>query len=320
MTANEIREAVIAAAKKESADLIGFAPAERFDDPALKKIYPGCKTVICVLFRVLRGSYRGVEEGTTYYQYTTTGVETMEETILPGALLRVCAAIEDAGYTAIPQKKNQLIRPSKEALRPEMLHTEWNPVWAREPQLDFTKAAVLCGLGEIGFSGALLTDEFGPFQRVGLVLTDAELPADPVKAPHLCDKCGACRAACPGHAIREDGKVDLPQCGAYYRGANMHTNPYMPADAYPDIPNRLEIMDGKADLSFDEACKVMNDTHFYPPVKQGYVSSVCGRACDRACYVHLEEKGALTREFLRPFRKRPGWSLPLIDEEEEKNN
>ena len=313
MTALELREKIVATAQKESADLVGFAPAERFAGTKLAQIYPECKTVICILYRVLRGAYRGVEEGTTFYQYTTNGVETLEETVLPGALLRVCAAIEDAGFTAIPQKKNQLLREKKEDLRPEMMHTEFNPVWAREPQLDFTQAAVLCGLGEIGDAGTLLTDEFGPFQRYGLVLTDAVLPYDEVKTPHLCDHCGACRAACPGHAIGADGKVNLHQCAAYYRGASMHKNPYMPSDAYEGIENRHEVMDGTADLSFDEACKVMANTYFYPTIKHGYVSCICGRACDRACYVHLEEKGALTREFLRPFRKRPVWDLPMID-------
>ena len=45
--------------------------------------------------------------------------------------------------------------------------------------MDFEKCAVACGLGELGFSGSILTDEFGPNQRWGFILTDAELPEDP---------------------------------------------------------------------------------------------------------------------------------------------
>ena len=75
-----MRKQIINLAKKCDADVVGFAPSERFDknDPVFK-IFPGVKTVIGLGFRVLRGSMRGVEEGTTYYQYTTMGVENLED-------------------------------------------------------------------------------------------------------------------------------------------------------------------------------------------------------------------------------------------------
>lgn len=313
-----LRERIIRRANDEGADLVGFGPIARFHDPAIAKIFPETKTVIAIGFRVLRGSYRGIEEGSTYYQYTTTGVETIEETLIPGALLRICAAIEDDGYLAVPQRRNQLLRASDESLNPEMLHTEFYQAGAKEPQIDFTQAAALCGLGEIGRSGALLTDPFGPFQRVALILTDAELPETPLVTPHLCDQCGECIHACPGHAMAADGTLNRWQCAAYYRGANMTTNPYMPPDAYEDRADRMEIMTGQADLSFADAKEVMAETHFYPPIKHGYVSSICGRACDRACYAHLEEKGVLTKHFVRPLRIRPVWSLPVLTEADQK--
>lgn len=93
----QLREQIVACAKKNGADLVGFASADRFTDGVIQQIFPGVKTVIGIAFRVLRGSYRGVEEGTTYYQYTTTGVETIEETLMPGALLRLCACLEEIG-------------------------------------------------------------------------------------------------------------------------------------------------------------------------------------------------------------------------------
>ena len=71
-----MRNKIIELAKICDADLVGFAPASRFDsNDAIFKILPNVKTVIGLGFRVLRGIYRGVEEGTTYYQYTTMGVE-----------------------------------------------------------------------------------------------------------------------------------------------------------------------------------------------------------------------------------------------------
>ena len=310
-----LREKIIACAKAAGADLVGFGSIDRFEDGMVQKIYPGTRTVIGIAFRVLRGSYRGIEEGTTYYQYTTTGVETIEETLMPGALLRLCACLEDEGYTAVPQRRNQLLRPEEKTPNPEMLHTKWYAAGAKEPQMDFTAAAVACGLGEKGLSGTLLTDDFGPFQRYAFVLTDAEIAPDEVVKPHLCDGCGACIKACPGRALSNKGDLDAVRCAVYYRGANMHVNPFMPPEAYQDFEDRLAIMEGMADFDYDKAKAVMGETYFYPPIKHGYVSSICGRACDRACYVHLEEKGLLNKKFVRPFRIRPVWELPIIAED-----
>ena len=94
-----MRNKIIELAKSTGADLVGFAPASRFDkEDEIFKIFPDTKTVIGFGFRVLRGSYRGIEEGTTYYQYSTMGVENLEETVMPMALLKVSGAIEDAGF------------------------------------------------------------------------------------------------------------------------------------------------------------------------------------------------------------------------------
>ena len=94
-------EKIIACATRYDADIVGFAPADRFsaEDPIFK-ILPGTKTVIGLGFRILRGTYRGIEEGTTYYQYTTMAVENMEETVMPMAQLKVAMYLESQGHVA----------------------------------------------------------------------------------------------------------------------------------------------------------------------------------------------------------------------------
>lgn len=301
---------LIAILKQNGADLVGLAPIERFADSVVPKILPLTRTIIGVAFRVLRGSHRHIEEGTTYYQYTTNSVETLEETVMPMALLRASAILEDQGFTALPQRWNPLIRADEIdcGTNPEVRYKEIYRT-AREFQMDFAQSAVLCGLGEIGLSGTLLTDEFGPLQRYCFILTDAELPATPLPQPHLCDQCGACVQACPGGAISADGQLDSWQCATYYAGASRKTNPFMPPDAFAGQPDRLAIIAGEVDLTPERAREVLDQLVFYPGVKHGYVSSICGKACDRACYVHLEEKGVLSRKFLSKFRKREVWEL-----------
>lgn len=307
----ELRERIIQVARQYGADYVGFGGIQRFEGQPVQKIFDRTRTVICLGFRVLRGSLRGIEEGTTYYQYCTTGVETIEETVMPMALLKVSGVVEDAGFLAVPQKRNQLIMESTGDTNPEMSYTGIYTGLKGEVQMDFPASAVLCGIGEMGFHGSVLTDENGPFQRFGFILTDAELEEMPLVQPHLCDSCRACVHACPGNALDENGQRNNWQCAAYYLGANMSQNPFMPPEAYEDLPNREAIVTGKAQLSPEEARNVLDRTYFYPPIKHGYAPSICGKACDRACYAHLEELGKLTNSFTSKFRKREEWSLPV---------
>ena len=309
-TKAELTAAVVARAREFDADLVAIGGAERFRDTCAAEICPGLRSVVCVAYRVLRGSRRGIEEGTTYYQYSTTGIETIEETLMPQTLLRVSALLEDEGYLAIPQKRHQTITPDPEGTNPEINYEEIYRGVTAERMLPFERSAVLCGLGELGKNGTVLTEDFGPFQRYGFILTTAELEETPLKASGLCDGCDACIRACPGHALDADGARNDWQCAVYYKGANRSKNPFMPEDAFPDLPNRLEIMNGTAQFhGLEDARAALDETFFYPPIKHAYVSSICGQACDTACYIHLEEQGKLKRRFRLPFRIRPEWVL-----------
>ena len=309
-TKSELTKAVLERAKAFDADLITIGSAERFRDTCAAKILPGVKSVICIAFRVLRGSRRGIEEGTTFYQYTTTGIETIEEILMPQTLLRVSSLLEDSGYLAIPQKRHQTIHPNPDGTHPEMIHRHIYRGNTIEAMLDFEQAAVLCGLGELGKNGTVLTAEFGPFQRYAFILTTAELEETPLTSNNLCDGCGKCIQACPGHALDADGNRNDWQCAVYYNGANRSKNPFMPVSAYADFPDRQSIMDGTVTFSgMEDAGKVLDASLFYPPIKHSYVASICGRACDTACYIHLEEQGKLTRSFKKKFRTRPEWKL-----------
>ena len=302
-------------AKECGADLMGIAPAERFakDDPIFR-IYPQVKSVVCLAFRCLRGSYRCTEEGTTYYQYTTMSVENLEETVMPIALVRVANLLEAEGFTAVPQRRHQTIMESKDGMNPEVAYDAITRDRPQEPQMNFIASAVTCGVGEKGFHGALLTDAFGPLQRVCFLLTDAELPMDPIVTPHLCDACGECVKGCPGRCVdAKTGSVDPWRCAVYYNGANGQKNPFMPPNAFPDFPDRLEIIAGEAEITPEKARKILDEIYFYPPAQHSYNCSICGRACDVACYCHLEQKGVLTKTFKKPFRTRPEWKFPLED-------
>jgi ferredoxin len=325
-----IKQKITDYAKMRGADLVGFSSIERFRDLPREKnpltIFPETKTVIGLGFRVLRGMLRGIEEGSTFYHYTTLGIELLEDVYMPDIMLEMCSKIEDMGYIGVPQKKTQLLMDDEDNTNPEM---NYQDIYrnTRQTQLDFTYAALACGLGELGMSGTILTDEFGPFQRFCFILTDAIIDEDKLYKPHLCDKCGLCAGACPGHALGQEEsypmllaqeykiyKLDTWQCAAYTQGANMQKNPFMPKDALKGMPDRMDILTGEKRLSKDQAKAVMDQLVFYPLFRHNYAMSVCGRACDRACYSHLEEKGLLKRSFINKFRDKDEWKLDIISE------
>ena len=309
-----MKQQIIDLAKKCDADLVGFASRDRFDanDP-LFKIFPNAQTVIGLGFRVLRGIYRGVEEGTTYYQYTTMGVENLEETVMPMALLRVANLIEAEGYTALPQRKNPLILNEEDETNPEVDYTDVYRGVKAENQLNFLDCAVKCGLGEESKIHSLLTPEFGPFVRVCFIITDAKIEPTPLKKFDLCDGCDECIKACPGRAIDENGETNSWRCAVYYNGANGSKNPFMPPEAFSDfdLKTKMEIIKGSAEFDNEQAREILDNIYFYPPAKHFYRTSICGRACDRACYIHLEKKGVLTKSFNKPFREKEDWRLSI---------
>jgi epoxyqueuosine reductase len=77
-------------------------------------------------------------------------------------------------------------------------------------------AAVRAGLGEFGFSGLVVTPQYGPRVRYVSVITEAELQPDPLLTEPVCmrGKCGGdagprCQQKCSGNALKLRPDVDL---------------------------------------------------------------------------------------------------------------
>ena len=103
--------------------------------------------------------------------------------------------------------------------------------------------------------------------------------------------------------------MDPWRCSVYYNGANGTKNPFMPPEAFAQFEDKMDIINGVAEFDSEKAKEILNSIYFYPPAKHFYRSSICGRACDRACYMHLEEKGLLGKKFHRKFRVCEDWKL-----------
>ncbi len=142
-----------------------------------EELLPGHRGLICAVFPYFAGAAEGnlslYARGQDYHAVVKTRLEQAAEWLR-----------QEYGCGAIPMAD---VSPFPE-------------VWA----------AACAGLGKLGQNGLLLTEEYGSFVFVGLLLTD--LPLEGGGAPVPCQGCGACLRACPGGALGANGRVDETRC------------------------------------------------------------------------------------------------------------
>lgn len=307
--------AVKRAALEMGADAVGIGNIERWANAPLqmdpKQIMPECKSIIGMVFRVERGSLRGIEEGTYFSNYSAMGYGGITYLYMPMTVINLSKFIEDQGYEAIPMGHQSDWRAVNNVgeVRPGYSRPTRPGQACPDIMLHLRIAAYLCGLGEIGFSKMFLSPQFGPRCRVGVVLTDVELEPDPIyDGPQLCNRCMACVKACPGQCFPTDKTVkvnlaghevewsdlDMNKCNTTFRGAVdsgvPQEDPYMPDTNY--VPGSW--------------------SPFYHKPRNLYNTgqAVCGsRGCTRACMISLESRGVLQNSFKQKFRRRPEWKV-----------
>jgi len=318
ISSNEIKQKAL----EYGADIVGIGNIESYEgvsplhDPRF--ILPDAKCVIGAGFRVPRGILRVMDRGSQIYSYTSLGVKSISEELAETFLLKMAAVIENEGYEACLQRSTPNIRAKDDyGTNPEVMATKQLPysesVGSGKPApdviLDFEQSAVICGVGTYGLRGNVLTPEFGPFQRFVFIITNAPLECDEMIGKEICDKCLECVKACPGNAISNDesiveiggskhtiGRYDKWQCSVYYRGAHK-SNPYMDDRYFIDYPDRDSILDGSKRFTPEESAAIYSELDFLPRTQYGYVPCLCKKACDIACYKHLESTGALTKKY-----------------------
>jgi ferredoxin len=318
MNAKQIKEL----AYRCGADLCGIAPLDRFEgappnmDPRF--IMPEAKSMIVMGFRVMRGSLRGIEEGTFFSNYSAMGYGAITYNYIPMTVINICRVIEDEGYEAIPIGHQSDWRGIDNDGHPRERYSK--SVDGIKPQPDIMLhlriCAYLAGLGEIGYSKMLLTPEFGPRVRVGIIITELELEPDPIIEPGtLCNRCMACVRECPGGCIPADrtikanvGGYELEWADVDMRGCN---ETFIGAERVKEGECGSYI-EGREDL------KPSSISPFYHKQKNLYNSgkAICGAAgCTRACMISLEKRGLLKNKFEHPFRTEKPWRVDWSAEE-----
>lgn len=333
-------------ARSAGLDLFGVANIERFQNAPARmspqSIFPAARSVIVVGKRILRGGWRGVEEGTYWPGYTYFDYHgLLNSFFIPHGLYELACFMEDYGWEAVPYYPGvPESQPPPEPLRKGGV--------AADVHLAIRIAGVAAGIGEIGWSKVFLTRKYGPRQRLAAIITDMPLEPDPLPEPRsICDRCMQCVRGCPGaiphmkegrtvsiqieDKVYEWADVDMGKCTLMYHGGDPRVSPFI----HRDLPGyRFDVTE--QEISEETAYKLAwpmstgrwRKTEEHPSgfIIEGHaLLSLWGigedegssygiegsRGCMRSCFDHMGRAGRVEQTYHSgPFIRRPRWMLP----------
>jgi len=260
--------------------------------------------------------------------YASMAYGAVNTVFMPNFIIRFSRIFEDEGYEAMPfgyestfgNSVDSWVKPDPDGpnppLRDNMLWSK--PVAPGKPAPDVLVhvriAAYLAGLGEIGYSKVFLTPQFGPRQRLFMVMTELELEPDPIySGPPLCNRCMACVRECPGQAIDPDKTVKVTLAGHDVEWGEF--DPYKCLWAFRGAEAVKEGEKGHYIAGRDDF-KPSPYTPFYKKPANTFThgEAICGgRGCIRACMVNMEKRGILENKFKTPFRTEKPWLVDWSD-------
>jgi epoxyqueuosine reductase len=186
----ELKDLILRFCRDQGADLVGFAPVERWDeadevppDFRPRAIWPPARTVIVIGLAMPLPIVETTPSIAHMELYKTCNRELDR---LAYDLTRTLNRLGHASFF-FPRDGFSSLKALRENNRAAFSHV---------------MAGKYAGLGTIGLSHCLLTPEFGPRVRLVSVFTAAPLPPDPLSGKELCIRCLACAQCCPKKAIR----------------------------------------------------------------------------------------------------------------------
>ena len=195
-----LKEEIISIARGMGIDKVGFSSRKRLEDAPpsgdLGYILPSARSAISLavaLDKVAIRAYLGKED-----QMAHVGDHKASYIKLKEAGKAIEGLLRDRGYEAsFPY--------------PNFEYRKGQPFMTLAPPLSHRYVAVAAGIGLLGWSGNVITPEYGAAISLSSVVTSAEFEPDPLIEGDLCSKCRLCAASCPSHfiSIKEETIVTL---------------------------------------------------------------------------------------------------------------
>jgi epoxyqueuosine reductase len=177
---------------------VGIASTEALAGPPTadaSRIVPGARSVVSFLVVEPEGAvlkYLAKEDPLEYRNHFYENIQTLGR-----VGLAVADALRHEGFRAEALSPNAVYEPGS------------NVVKGLIPPFSHRYAAVAAGLGAIGWSGNVMTPEYGARVYLSSVITDAELEPDRPLEENPCDHCNICLKACPGVFMSWDESVSF---------------------------------------------------------------------------------------------------------------
>jgi ferredoxin len=195
-------------AKEGGAALVGIASKERlYDAPPSGNpdyLFPSAQSVVSFAVTLDRGIIRDFLSKKDWLSHCDERKRIAQS--LYAINDRLVSFFKSQGFEAIGIDINNTYRPEPGA-RDVTEMTEFRP--------DFSHryGAVAAGIGRLGWSGNVLTTDYGAMIELGTVLTSAKLEPDPLLKKNPCDRCKLCTAVCPVEMMSKNKETAISIAG-----------------------------------------------------------------------------------------------------------
>ncbi|MFC1858948.1 hypothetical protein ACFL9U_13115 [Thermodesulfobacteriota bacterium] len=200
--------------------------------------------------------------------------------------------------------------------RPEPGVQDVSEIVTMIPDFSHRYGAVAAGLGRLGWSGNVMTPQYGSALLLGTVLTSARLESDPLLEENPCDCCNMCVASCPVEMIYKKESVRVTVAGITDEIAKKRNNNccWIGCDGYHGLspnkkwtnwsPYRVEPPLPAKDTKVDELCTRLrkadpdanpNDLNIYTNYRESFFDpdylffSVCAH-CANVCWPNRKDR------------------------------
>jgi len=176
--------------RKQGVEIVGLAGPDRLDGPtSLDPTYTmkGARSIVSMAIPMkVDAIYKFLSKKSSYHHNLD---QTRMNTRIRRIAEKVAGHIESLGYRAKAVPSNNSYRRSPDA-------------FATHPSFSHRFGAIASGIAAQGWSGNVMTEEYGAAMYLGTVVTEAELKSDPPRysARHFideyCSKCRLCEITC----------------------------------------------------------------------------------------------------------------------------
>jgi len=200
-----LKEEIISLARDMGIDKIGFTTRERLEDAPpsgdLRYVLPSAESAISLAVALDKKAIRGYLGKTDWKSHVKDHSNAYSKLMKAG--LAIQNLLRDRGYEAAAPYVNFDYRPDQ-------------PFAALKPPLSHRYVAVASGIGWFGWSGNVITPEYGAPVSLGSVVTSAKLEADALCDGDICQNCRLCVATCASHFIAMKDEMQVAVAGRTY--------------------------------------------------------------------------------------------------------